>query len=459
MLHEVPNLYLTDSFISSAKCPSDKDQIIYWDHPKGLDGKLRNGSTSGLGIRITRNGAKSFVHAFHFNGERKRAVIGKPPTMSVGNARLSTQQRTTQIEAGVNPDADKVDYRKKHALTFKELADMYFEQHLQDTTQHYRDYYCRVIAPWHLKPQTSKLGRNRRTAFNAFGHEYGSAAATSITPQQVKKYLSGIKSDQVSNSVFRYLKALYNWAIRMQIIEMLNPCMPLKERKIIRKRRDYTPDDIATLAGYIFNPPIEALTDLLENTPQERQRAALKRNAMHKQNMQMQELCHFLGILFLTMARPNELRQAKFEHFDTEQLIWHKHNTKGQKLSKATYEYASRSVPVHPKIIEIVTKQKERWPEAEHVFPCHTDITQPRNNFKRALTRFKTLPGVPAHFQMYDVKRIAISLMLTGQGIRREDLSHYVDHKGNLETTMIYDLGFVDPMRPVTNKLGELLGV
>jgi hypothetical protein len=60
---------------------------------------------------------------------------------------------------------------------------------------------------------------------------------------------------------------------------------------------------------------------------------------------------------------------------------------------------------------------------------------------------------------MYDVKRIAISLMLTGQGIRREDLSHYVDHKGNLETTMIYDLGFVDPMRPVTNKLGELLGV
>ncbi len=49
--------------------------------------------------------------------------------------------------------------------------------------------------------------------------------------------------------------------------------------------------------------------------------------------------------------------------------------------------------------------------------------------------------------------------MLTGQGVRREDVGHYVDHKGNIETTMIYDLGFVDPMRPVADKLGELLGL
>jgi len=31
-------------------------------------------------------------------------------------------------------------------------------------------------------------------------------------------------------------------------------------------------------------------------------------------------------------------------------------------------------------------------------------------------------------------------------------------HKRNLETA-IYDLGLVDPMRPVTEKLGNLLGL
>ncbi|WP_245331231.1 hypothetical protein [Mesorhizobium sophorae] len=64
------------------------------------------------------------------------------------------------------------------------------------------------------------------------------------------------------------------------------------------------------------------------------------------------------------------------------------------------------------------------------------------------------MPGVPEYFQLYDLKRIAISLMLTAQGVSHEAISHYVDHKGNHETTMIYDLGLVDPLRPVTERLG-----
>ncbi|ESZ29653.1 hypothetical protein [Mesorhizobium sp. L2C067A000] len=49
--------------------------------------------------------------------------------------------------------------------------------------------------------------------------------------------------------------------------------------------------------------------------------------------------------------------------------------------------------------------------------------------------------------------------MLTRQGVSHEAISHYVDHKRNLETTMIYDLGLVDPLRPVTERLGALLGI
>ncbi len=173
----------------------------------------------------------------------------------------------------------------------------------------------------------------------------------------------------------------------------------------------------------------------------------------------MVELCNYMGILFLTMARPTELKHAEFSHFDLDNLIWHKHNTKGIKLSRAPSEYAYRSVPIHPKVAELVRHQQGRWPEAKLVFPSHTDANQPRDNFRNPLARFKKLDGVPDYFQLYDLKRIAISLMLVGQGVRREDVSHYVDHKGNLETTMIYDLGFVDPLRPVTDKLGQLLGV
>jgi len=100
-----------------------------------------------------------------------------------------------------------------------------------------------------------------------------------------------------------------------------------------------------------------------------------------------------------------------------------------------------------------------RWAESELLFPSHSDVSKARDNFRRGLARFKALPGVPDYLQLYDLKRIAISLMLAGQGVSHEAISHYVDHKGNLETTMIYDLGLVDPFRPVTDKLGDLLGV
>ena len=54
---------------------------------------------------------------------------------------------------------------------------------------------------------------------------------------------------------------------------------------------------------------------------------------------------------------------------------------------------------------------------------------------------------------------MAISLMISGNDVSRDDLSHLTDNNGRQSTTLIYDLGFVDPMRPVTDKLGELLGV
>lgn len=460
MLHEVPNLFLTDSFISNIKCPSGKDQIIYWDHPKTLDGRIRNGSQPGLGLRVTANGAKAFIHGYQFNGKRKRAVVGKTQSMSITAARLSVQERNGQIDDGINPEALKTNHRLKTTLTFRDISEEYFHQHMSKLSEKHKWEFARLIAPWFSKrPNTkNRKGSNKRKSFPAFGIAYEECAAEQITPTDIGRFINRIESDSVANSALLHIKALYNWAIRMQIIDVRNPCSPHKKRKIIKCRRDYTPDNIAALSSYIFNPPVEALeiTTALKDDPKQ---LALARGRVTTQNAQMNELCHFLGILFLTMARPNELRNAKFEHFDLNQLIWHKHNTKGIKLSRATYEYASRSVPIHLKVAELINQQKQCWPSSEYAFPSHTDQTQPRDNFKRTLKRFKSLDGIPAHFQMYDIKRIAISLMLTGQGIRREDVSHYVDHKGNLETTMIYDLGFVDPMRPVAEKMGELLGV
>ncbi|WP_320310627.1 hypothetical protein [Mesorhizobium australafricanum] len=123
---------------------------------------------------------------------------------------------------------------------------------------------------------------------------------------------------------------------------------------------------------------------------------ALRKAWLVTANDHMQEFCNFMGILFLTMARPSDLAKAEFDHFDLDKLVWHKHNTKGIKLSRSLYEYAYRSVPIHPRGAMMVQAQRQRWPESKLLFPSHTDQSQPRDNFRKGLDRFKALPGVPS---------------------------------------------------------------
>ncbi|CDZ68296.1 Integrase [Neorhizobium galegae bv. orientalis] len=457
----MPNLFLTDDLVFDAQCPPGKDQEIYWDHPIGMDGRIRNGSVSGLGLRVTAMGSKSFVHAYQFNGKRCRKALGSTVILSVGSARMAVGERQQKLNAGENPELETADPRRAHLLTVREAIDRYWESHVQGLSQGYRDGFAIFVAKWLKRaPRTvSKRGKNIRKGYVDFGTLFGDRPLTSVKPTDIERYQKQFSSPYSHNDGLSRVTALFSWAIRMQLVDMRNPCDPIRRRKTIRRRRDYSTEQIRQIAAHIFYPVLEEVPDIDCLAGLEKRDMALVKGRIQGANDQMLELCNFMGILFLTMARPSDLTTAKFEHFDLEKLVWHKHNTKGIKLSRAAYEYAFRTVPIHSRVAEMVQAQRLRWPEGELVFPSHTDPTQQRDNFRKGLARFKALPGVPDYFQLYDLKRIAISLMLTGQGVSHEAISHYVDHRGNLETTMIYDLGLVDPLRPVTERLGVLLGV
>ena len=457
----MPKLFLDDSVVRVASCPPEKDQEIYWDHPVGTDGRIRNDSVSGLGLRVTALGHKSFVHAYQFNGKRYRKALGSTVLLSVASARMAVGQRQRQLRAGENPDFHDNDTRRAHLLTVREVIDRYWESHIQTLSEGYQATFAIFVATWHRKrpKRTTRRGHNIRKPYMDFGSMFADRPFSSIKPLDIERFQRQFSSPYSHNDSLGRVAALFNWAIRMQLVDMRNPCNPIRPRKVMRRRRDYSTEQIRQIAAHIFYPVLKVPpeTDQLEGIAK-RDTALLKGHVLTA-NDQMQELCNLMGILFLTMARPSDLANAEFDHFDLEKLIWHKHNTKGIKLSRSLYEYAYRSVPIHSRVAGMVQAQRARWPESKLVFPSHTDPTQPRDNFRKGLDRFKALKGVPDYFQLYDLKRIAISLMLTGQGVSHEAISHYVDHKGNLETTMIYDLGLVDPLRPVTERLGVLLGL
>lgn len=452
-------MYLTDAIVRNSFCPAEKQQEIIWDSPVGVDGKVRHGAMAGLGLRITRNGQKAFLHAFHYNGRRNRSVIGNAAIMSVMEARTLVKKRELDIDAGKNPDAEHVDYRKAHTITVRELIDEYYAGKLVRYSLAHRHSFKALVAPWLDFGLRPKKGGLKRKPQNAFGTKYGDAGVTEITPRIMAGFVNAIPSDHTANAALQHVKAMYNWGLKMQIIDMRNPCDPIELRRTVRRRRHYSQEEIQSLVRHIFQPPLQTVPVVAGETGFARRDAVLAREKVNTSNEQMIELCAYMAILILTMARPNEVKNAEFGHFDLEQLVWHKHNTKGLKLSRKSAEYAYRSVPVHPRVGAIVAAQRQRWPEARFVFPCVRDGERPRDNFQKAFQRFKALPEVPPQFQLYDLKRIAISLMLTARGVSRQVVSHYVDHHGNLETTMIYDLGLVEPLRPVTKRLGDLLGV
>lgn len=379
--------------------------------------------------------------------------------MNVASARMIVVQRNNQIDLGIDPDMHtKVNYRKKHTETFGEIIDEYFDQHVSSKGPSHRKEFARLIAPWKREIPVNPLRGNKCKALHTIGMDLRYTPIKDISPRDVGPYIEQFSSDSVSNSALRQLRALFNWAVRMQYIDR-NPCSPFQKKKIIKKRRDYTAAQIELITQHIFSPPTEDVEQLLLKTGREKQLAALKQGQITQINDQMAELCAFMGILLLTMARPAELTRAKFEHFElTDKPVWHKHNTKGIKLSREQYEYEFRTIPIHERVADLVSQQRERWPDSDLVFPNHSNQSLPRNNFSRALKRFKQLEGVPDHFQLYDLKRVAISLMLVGQGIRREDLAQYADHV-DVASTLKYNLHFVDPLRIVPAQLGKALNL
>ena len=382
----MPKLYLDDAFTTAAKCPNGKDQEIYWDFPKSLDGRVRQGAQKGLGLRVTAMGVKTYVHAYRFNGKRRRVALGSASVMNVGSARLLVQQREQQLEGGDDPDAEKLDYRAKHQLTVGDVVTQYWDDHISKLSEKYRAQFWRFGGAW-LRPEGKKPNRrglNMKRSEQDFGTMFRDRAVDAIKPAEIHRFLAQFDSPSTSNAAHRQIKAMFNWAIRMQIVDMRNPCDPIRPQKVLRKRRDYSPKAIKAITAHIFAPVFEATRPTQNLTGKEKRIASLENGRLAQQNAQMAELCHFMGILFLTMARPNELVHAKFEHFDLDQLIWHKHNTKGIKLSRATYEYAFRSVPIHTKVGELVQQQRSRWPDAELVFPVTRGPNPTEGQFPQA---------------------------------------------------------------------------
>jgi integrase len=88
----------TAEIIATYKCKAGKSQSIYWD-----------AKTTGLGLRVTSNGAKSYIFETSLNNKTIRITIGDIRTYSIKAAQVEATNLKAMTDKGIDPRQVKAD--------------------------------------------------------------------------------------------------------------------------------------------------------------------------------------------------------------------------------------------------------------------------------------------------------------------------------------------------------------
>lgn len=190
----MPKISFTVARIDGATCPPDKPQVFLWDS-----------KTPGLGLRVTKAGAKSYIFQAKLHGTSPRVTIGDPRSWTISQAQEEARRLQILIDQGIDPREQRAAQKAAREARRGES-----EHHLGKLCDDYCDYLeslgrsshsdARSIFKLHIKeawPKQSAL------------------PAKDVTPEQIadmmRKLLDAGKG-RTSNKLRSYLHAAYQVA-------------------------------------------------------------------------------------------------------------------------------------------------------------------------------------------------------------------------------------------------------
>lgn len=231
----------------------------------------------------------------------------------------------------------------------------------------------------------------RRTLYRHFGEWFDRPA-----PQIKKVELITWQSAQVSrpghgNRALGMLRAVFNWAIRLDILTCKNPTAGLRRLSSRSRMRFVEEHEKDRLAWAIRTAPL-------------RDRA-------------------FLTLLLLTGARSGEARTMEWAHVNLTQRRWVKPTTKNGR---------PHIVPLRPQVVELLAQlpQTSKW-----VFPGLAGEPIHPATIRKVWHGIRTIAGVP-DVTLHDLRRTCASWMAIN-GANLSTIQHTLNH-ASLTPTAIY---------------------
>lgn len=196
----------TADWVKRVKPPAS-GRVDWWDSKE-----------TGLGLRVSFTGAKRWmVRYIAANGKRRRVMLGEYPAVTFADA--NERSAAVLLDATREKDPAQVLADRKASPTIEQLADEYFEQHASQQRAHTQ------------RNIRHALDRDIRPTF-------GKRKAADIRRKDVLELLDRIVrrgAPSAASHVLQVLRALYNWAILRELVEV-NPCHLVEVPAVMQPR-------------------------------------------------------------------------------------------------------------------------------------------------------------------------------------------------------------------------------
>jgi integrase len=315
------------------------DGLALPEHGKRAD--YQDTKTTGLQLRVTSNGTKTFSVLRRIQGTLERITIGRYPDLTVEQARRKATQINADIANDVNPG--EVKRGRKRELTFSELFAEYLERHSKRNKRTWTEDVSKFKIYLEKPLGSKKLSTIDRASIAAI-HSSITKSGHSITANRVKALISSV----------------FGWAISTGLWHT-NPAIGIKLNKEHSRDRFIQGDELPKF--------FQALAD--------------------EQNRTMRD--YFL-LSLLTGARRSNVLSMQWADVNLERAEWRIRETKNG---------TPQTVTLSPEAVEVLRERKVE--SNRFVFPGTGKtghLAEPKKGWQRILER----AGI-ADLRIHDLRR------------------------------------------------------
>jgi len=365
-------------------------------------------NVSGLTLRVTSTGRKSFVVRKRINGKPVMTTLGRFPDMTLTQARVAAREVLNMFSSGVNPNNKKIELRVK-SITLQEVMNDYIANRKHA-----------------LKPKTIK---DYQILFNSYLSDWSKKELVNITRSMVvKKHTTiGNRSIYRANATMRLLRAIIYFA--MTEYEDSNKVPIITHNPVQKIKRNWFKESVRT--NIIEPNDLSDWFTAVNNLPND------KANTTHKNTSET--VRDYLMLLLFTGLRPSEGLGLKWNNIDFKNELLTIQDTKNRE---------DHTLPLTQYIIDLLETRKEAS-EGDYVFPGYDPekaLVSPNRQVK------KVIKDSGVQFMLHDLRR-TFATYADSLGIKHNTIKRLMNHKNNDVTSTHYIHPSIETLRKPMNKI------